>query len=175
MIRVTKLFVLIIFSFSTFNSLSAQNSGDIDLGGGITYGLDLEEIGIQAVSNYSLNDRVRVGADFIFWLSENENEFVDSFSSTLFEINGNIHYLFYTNGEFSIYAMGSLGLHYASVSIDDPSSGSDSSSETELGLGFGAGAEYNLGPVKIYVEPRFFISGFDQLALSAGFKVPLNR
>lgn len=173
--RVIILIISIFFVFSSWSTLTAQNSGDIDLGAGITYGFDLEEIGIQAVGTYSLNDKIRVGADFIYWLSENDNAFGASFSSTLFEINGNVHYLFINNDEFNIYAIGSLGLHYASVSIDVPGYGSESASDSELGLGFGAGAEYNLGPVKIYVEPRLFISGFDQFALSAGLKIPLNR
>lgn len=161
--------------FSAWSSLSAQNSNDISLGGGITYGLDLEEIGIQAVGTYSLNENIRVGADFIYWLTSDESFFGSSFSSTLFEINGNVHYLFYNENDIVIYALGSLGVHYASVSIDVPGFGSESDSDAELGLGFGAGAEYNLGPVSLYFEPRLFISGFDQFALSAGVRVPLNR
>ena len=173
--RVIILIISFFFVFSSWNTLTAQNSGDIDLGAGITYGFDLEEIGIQAVGTYTLNEKIRVGADFIYWLSENESAFGASFSSTLFEINGNVHYLFYNHNEFIIYALGSLGIHYANVSVDVPGFGSESASDSELGLGFGAGAEYDLGAVKLYVEPRFFISGFDQFALSAGFKIPLNR
>lgn len=173
--RVTLLIFSLFFILSLWSSLSAQNSNVISLGGGITYGFDLEEIGIQVVGTYSLNNNIRVGADFNYWLTDNESAFGSSFSTTLFEINGNVHYLFYNNDGLIFYAMGSLGLHYASVSIDIPVYGSESASDTELGIGFGAGAEYDLGPVKLYLEPRLFISGFDQFALSAGFRIPLNR
>lgn len=173
--RVTPIILSLLFVFSSLNNLSAQDKGDLSLGGGITYGFDLEEIGIQVLGIYTLNENIRLGADFIYWLTEDESFFGSSFSSTLFELNGNVHYLFYNKDEIIIYALGSLGIHYASVSVDIPGFGSESDSDTELGLGFGAGAEYNLGRVKLYVEPRFFISGFDQFALSAGLRVPLNR
>lgn len=173
--RVIILVISFLFVFSSINTLTAQNSGDLDLGAGITYGFDIEELGIQVIGTYALNNKIRVGADFIYWLSEDESVFGASYSSTLFEINGNVHYLFYNQDKFVIYAIGSLGIHYASVKVDVPGFGSESASDSELGLGFGAGFEYNLGPAKLYVEPRLFISGFDQLALSAGFKIPLNK
>lgn len=169
-----RVILLILLIFPAWSTLSAQDRGDLSFGGGITYGFDIEEIGIQAVGIYSLNNNIRVGADFNYWLSEDESIFGSSFSSTFFEINGNVHYLFYNNEELVIYGIGSIGIHYASISIDIQGLGSDSATDTELGLGLGAGAEYNLGPIKLYLEPRLFLSGFDQFTLSTGVRVPLN-
>lgn len=166
--RVPGLIMLLFFTISSWSTLSAQNSGGLTFGGGITYGFELEEVGIQATGTYAIHDNIRIGTDFIYWISDDDNAFGASISSTLFEINVNLHYLFYNNNNLIIYAIGSIGMHQANVSFDVPEVGSDSVSDTELGLAFGGGAEYDLGPIIFYLEPRFFISGFDQLAISAG-------
>lgn len=121
--RVTLLFLSLFFTIASWSNLRAQNSNEISFGGGVTYGVDFEEVGLQAVGTYSLSNKIRVGVDFIYWLTQNETAFGSSFSSTLFEINGNLHYLFYNSNDFVIYAIGTLGIHYASVSVDIPGFG----------------------------------------------------
>lgn len=149
---------------------NAQNNpGDIALGGGLSYGEKFSELGLQLGGYYVLNENMRVGGDFVYW-------FIDSptgISNTYFEINGNFHYLFYQENDITLYGLGSLGIHRASVSIDIPGFGSTSASDSELGLGIGAGGEYNLGAIKLYVEPRLFLTGFDQFGISFGVRYGL--
>jgi len=156
-------------------SLSQIASAQISVGGGLAYGTNIEEIGIQVGGTYVLNEEMRVGGDFIYWLTES-NEFADV---TFFEINANFNYIFFEEEDLVIYAIGTLGLHRASVDSNVDLGGFGgfdvSSSETELGLGVGAGLEYDLGSVLLYVEPRLFLSGFDQLSLAAGARIPINN
>ncbi len=163
-------FLCIFFMLLLFRpAVHAQdNPGDIFLGAGLSYGEKFEELGLQLGGYYILNENMRVGGDFTYW-------FIDSptgFSNTYFELNGNFHYLFYNENDISLYGIGSLGLHYASwewTFLGDTVSDSD----TEIGLGLGAGAEYNLGAVKLYAEPRLFLTGFDQFCISIGVRYGL--
>src|SRR5690625_1984766 len=164
-----------ILSLGLFTVSQAQ----ISVGGGLAYGLDIEELGIQASGTYVLNEDMRLGADIIYWLTPSES-FPGGveFSTTMFEINANYNYIFYNENDVMFYALGTLGIHYAKVSWDGPSgsewSGRASGSDTELGLGIGAGVEYNLGSIKLYAEPRLFLSGFEQFSLAAGLRIPIN-
>lgn len=157
-----------ILSLGLFTVSQAQ----ISVGGGLAYGLDIEEIGIQASGTYVLNEDMRLGADIVYWLTPSEH----NFNFTMLEINANYNYIFHNENDLMFYALGTLGIHYAKVSYDGPGSGAlgNLGSDTELGLGVGAGMEYNLGSVKLYAEPRIFLSGFDQFALAAGLRIPIN-
>lgn len=147
-------------------ALAQGTEGDIAIGAGIAYGTDIEEIGLQASGTYVLNEDMRVGGDIIYWLTDDS----DFASTTFVEVNANFNYIFHKQEDLIIYALGTLGIHYGKVDIEGISNGS---SDTELGLGVGAGLEYDLGGVVLYVEPRLFLSGFDQLSLAAGVRFPI--
>lgn len=165
----------LVFAMLLTTAFSTTAVAQISIGGGLTYGTDIEEIGIQVGGTYVLNENMRLGADIIYWLIGSESFFGESISYTFLEINANFNYIFYNENDLILYGLGTLGIHYAKVSFDfDDDFFAGSGSDTELGLGIGAGLEYNLGGVKLYVEPRFFLSGFDQLALAAGVRVPIN-
>ncbi|MEX0944713.1 MAG: outer membrane beta-barrel protein [Balneolaceae bacterium] len=165
--KLTNLLLATLFA-CTFNQLAiAQEAGDISVGAGAVYGFDMEEVGIQAVGIYTLNENMRVGADFIYWLTD--AEFGDY---TAFEINGNFHYIFYNENDLLLYGLGSLGLHYVSYSFN-MFGFSEDVTDSELGLGVGAGLEYSIGNLKLYTEPRLFLSGIDQFAISAGLRLPI--
>ncbi len=160
-----------ILSVSLYTNASAQMS----IGGGVVYGFDIEDIGIQASGMYKLSPEMRLGGDIIYWLIGDETFFGETWSTTFVEVNANFNYIFYDENDLSIYGLGTLGIHYASFSFDYSFNGFDESgseSDTELGLGLGVGFEYNLGGVVLYSEPRIFLSGFDQFALSAGLRIP---
>ncbi len=165
----------LVFAMLLTTAFSTTAVAQISIGGGLAYGTDIEEIGIQVGGTYVLNENMRLGADIIYWLIGSESFFGESISYTFLEINANFNYIFYNENDLMLYGLGTLGIHYAKVSFDfDDDFFAGSGSDTELGLGIGAGLEYNLGGVKLYVEPRFFLSGFDQLSLAAGVRVPIN-
>src|SRR5690625_1217639 len=73
-----------ILSLGLFTVSQAQSS----VGGGLAYGLDVEELGIQASGTYVLNEDMRLGADIIYWLTPSESFPVGAdFSTTMFDIN----------------------------------------------------------------------------------------
>ncbi|TVQ05597.1 MAG: hypothetical protein EA359_02770 [Balneolaceae bacterium] len=162
------------FAFLLTAVFSSSAIAQISIGGGLTYGTDIEDIGIQVGGTYELNENMRLGADIVYWLIGSDSFFGETISYTFLEVNANFNYIFYNENDLIVYGLGTLGIHYAKVSFDfGDELFSGSGSDTELGLGIGAGLEYNLGGVKLYFEPRFFLSGFDQLQLAAGVRIPI--
>jgi hypothetical protein len=148
---------------------NAQNNpGDITLGGGLSYGEKISELGLQLGGYYVLNEDMRVGGDFIYWLVDSPS----GVSNTFLELNGNFHYLFYQENDITLYGIGSLGFHYSSVEFTFFGA-TISDSNTDLALGLGAGGEYNLGAIKLYAEPRLFLTGYDQFQISFGVRYTL--
>jgi hypothetical protein len=145
-------------------SIQAQNSAGI----GLAYGADFEEMGLQLSGGYTLNEKMRVGADLIYYFIGDVDFGSTTLKTTALEFNGNFNYVFYNENKIEAYGIASLGLHYTSISI-----GGNSNSDSEIGLGVGVGAQYDLGKVKLYVEPRYFLSGFDQLNIGFGVRMGL--
>lgn len=140
----------------------AQN--DFKIGAGVAYGLEVEAIGVQAGALYGFSDQLRGAADLSFY-------FPDSPSGgdyTFWEINANLHYLFVAQESTSFYAL--AGLNYATQKI---SGGGMSFSSSEAGLNVGAGAEFGMGFGDFYVEGKYALSTYDQLALAAGLRFGL--
>jgi len=139
--------------------------GQIAVNAGLTYGFDIEDIGLRGGVTYFINENMRAGGDITYWLIGDESFFGESISFTYLEINGNFNYIFYNQDDLLLYGIGALGIHLARVSI-----AGESDSDSELGLGLGAGAEYNLGGLSIFAEPKLFLSGFDQLKFNVGVR-----
>ena len=119
----------------------AQEEGGITVGGGIAYGFDMEEVGIQANGYYTLNENMRVGADFLYWFTDDA-----SVDLTSWELNGNFHYMFFNDNNLILYGLGSVGYHYVEASFELFGE-TISDSDSEIGFGVGAGIEYDLGSV----------------------------
>jgi opacity protein-like surface antigen len=160
--------------FAAFISLAFSNiaTAQISVGGGLAFGTEVEELGIQAGGVYTINEEFRAGADFIYYLTGDDSGFGDNF--TWWEFNANGHYLFVTEEDLIVYALG--GLNFASFSYDFPEfqGFGGNVSETEIGLNVGAGLEYGLGFADLYAELKYALSSADQLVLSAGLRFPIN-
>jgi len=100
-----------------------------------------------------------VGFDGTFYLPEKNTVGGSDFTSTFFELNANAHYPVSNMSSGSLYALG--GLQYAHASVETPFGDASSS---DLGLNLGAGLNFG----KLFVEAKYGIGGFEQLALSAG-------
>lgn len=151
------------------NAQGTYNSGQLAINAGISYGFDMEELGLRAGATYFLNDKMRVGGDLTYWLLES----YAGFDQTALEINGNFNYIFYDNNDLMFYGIGTLGIHYVKVSFDMGEFGSGDTSDSELGFGLGIGGEYNLGAVALFAEQKFMLAGFDQPKFNLGVRIYL--
>lgn len=157
--------------FSNVNLYAQGAEGDIQIGGGLGYGTEIESLGIQAGGVYTINDQFRGALDLIYYFPN------DSFGYdfTWFEINANGHYLFLSEDDIVVYGL--AGLNIATLKFDYPENqffGGGSVSESEVGINIGAGIEYNLGGLNLYGEAKYALSSADQLVISGGVRIPIN-
>ncbi len=169
-LSITVLLFLSFFFFlrSTANAQASFEPGQLGINAGISYGTDLKEPGIRAGLTYFIAERARIGADITYWVIEDKWVMEEEISSTGLEFNANLHFLFARGRNLVFYAIGAGGLHYTSVSGQIPEL---DTSDAEFGIGFGAGAEFNIGFLSFFAEPKLFFSGFDQLKLNGGVRL----
>lgn len=150
--KTLKVLVLLLLVSSFAVNLPA--AGKMNAQVGMAYGFDVEEPGLQLGLGYYFTPQIKGGFDFIYWFLG-----VDGVSMMEFNFTGN--YYFVSGQSMNFYALAVLGYHRMS---------SDFGSDGEMALGLGGGVEFNMGAMDIYVEPRLFLSGFDQFALNAGVR-----
>ena len=161
----TATFVFLLLFAATSNVQAQDEESDIFLGGGLSYGEKISELGLQFGGYYVYDEDFRFGGDFVYWLVDSPS----GVSVNYLEFNGNVHYLFYQEDEITLYGIGSLGIHRISSSTETDM-GDFSYSDTDLALGIGAGGEYSLDAIKIFAEPRLFLTGIDQFGITFGVR-----
>lgn len=154
--KTLKVLVLLLLVSSFAVHLPA--AGKMNAQAGMAYGFDVEEPGLQLGLGYYFTPQIKGGFDFIYW-------FIGVEGMSMMEFNFTGNYYFVSGQSMNFYALAALGYHHASIDI-----GGFSSSDGEVAFGLGGGVEFNLGAMDIYVEPRLFLSGFDQFALNAGIR-----
>lgn len=159
-----KIALLIVFPaiFAFSSSAIAQNmKGDMGVGLGVAYGFDLEEMGVNVNFNYSFTNEIRSAVDFTYYLAESE--------FTIWEANLNAHYMLVNDQALRLYAL--AGVQYYKFEFEFEFFGAKIAAEDDgIGFNIGAGVEYDLGGVVLFAEPKFTVSGLEQLNLTAGIR-----
>lgn len=143
----------LLFSATTSH---AQSS----LGIGLTYGAEVEAVGLDGRFYYDLNKKphMRIAAGLSYYFVEDPLSF--------FTIDGNFHYgIADFSGGFA-YAIGGLQIAISGVKGFD--------SNNDLGLNLGAGAEFKVPFGGIPVEVKYVVGNADQLILSGGLRFSMN-
>lgn len=147
----------------SFSNVSAKSSTMV--GGGIGYGLDIEELAIQAGAVFDLDLPVNIAPDFKYYLVGDTGPV----SLSMWELNVNAHYNFNKSKSTTFY--GIAGLQYANIStsvdLGPFFGGSTSSSSGEIGLNIGAGANFDLGGFNLMPEIKYTLGGTEQLHIGA--------
>jgi hypothetical protein len=178
-------------SFTTWRMLSAvflllgvvaliptTASAQLWFGGGLVYGAEIENLGIQANGHLVVNEenKLRIGADVTFFFPEKATAAGIEVKTNLFAINVNGHYMLVNAELLVLYAIGGLNLSFVTFDVDGPASELvflNNGSETELGLNIGGGVEYEVPFGRIFGELKYVLGGFDQLEIAAGVRIPV--
>jgi len=160
----TLFLVLCLFGFA--DAVHAQ----FRLGPLVAFGTDTD-LGLGAKAKFDLNDQFKISPSFVFLASNSENTALGKVSSTVFEINGDVHYAFSDNGNVMFYGLGGLNLVVASGKFFG-----ESFSDTDIGLNLGAGGEYVIADkFNAFTEAKFGLGGAEQLLISAGIYFTLGE
>ncbi len=147
----------------TLNMNSYAQEGRIQVGPGLAYGGEAENLGISVDGYYTINEEFRAGAAFTYFFPKND---VNQYA---FDLNGN--YIFHNEEELMAYAIAGLNIfswNYDIEGVDD--------SDSELGLNLGAGIEYALDFGNLFGELKFAGIGgdADQIVLGAGVRFDIQ-
>lgn len=175
----------IILTLTFLSILFFQNVyAQLEVGGGIAFGTEIEQPGINFRGYYSLSDQplgpgyVRFGPGFTFFLPRKYTTTwfgtTTETTSTWFEINLDGNYVF---GENQIKGYGLFGFNIGTISYKFEQTGavvsSSSDSDTELGVNLGVGGMYELDNLSIFGEFKYIAGNFDQGVLAVGVLVKL--
>ena len=153
-----KVFYLVIaFVFAGFMTQTA--SAQMSVGAGLSYGTEIEELGINIRFNYGFTEKIEGTANVTFWLVGEEGI---NFTT----INLDAHYYFLDNEKFNVYGIGGLNIARTKIEFLGVSA-----SDSEYGLNVGAGIDLGLSDaLGFFGEVKYVIGDADQLALTAGVK-----
>lgn len=153
---------------------------DLKAGGGLVYGTEIENLGLQINGYYRLpmNDQIFAGADLTYFLPDTESFSGGESSFRIIALNFNGQYHFFQDESLGAYGL--AGINYAmlrsSADYDDANNQFDySDTNSEIGLNLGGGVEYQVDFGMIYGELKFVLSDFDQLVIGAGVRIPIER
>ena len=152
--------------------LGATYSGlaQISIGGSLTYGSDIENIGLNANAVYPVNENIRVAGDVSYYFPKKYG----SSDLTWWEINANGHYRLTQDSDLYVYGLAGLNYSVVSVKYEENSLFSgERDSEGDIGLNLGGGAEYGVGAIVTFTEMKYIIRNA-QFAVAAGIRVPVN-
>ena len=137
---------------------SARAEG-ISAGGGLAYGSEVEELGIQLNGYYDLAPHVenlRLGGAFTYYFADDP--------VTYWELDLNGQYVFVRPDQFLFYGFG--GLNFSHVEVD---LGFAQQSDTKVGLNLGIGGEFSVAEqVGLFVDLKYVVSDFDQAVIAFG-------
>ncbi len=147
-----------LFFASNIRAESIYSDKQAGINASMSYGFEMEEIGIRGGINYFLKENMRLGGDFTYWLRKTRVRM----DRTAMEINLYSHYIFLEHNDLMIYGTGNLGIHYERLSRNG-----FSESSREVGIALGVGGEYNLGPVSVFAEQKFLF--YNKFSLGVRF------
>ena len=132
----------------------------IQLGPGVSYPFEVEEIGIMVKAVIPVTDKIDISPSFTYYLTAD--------GLTAWSLDGDGHYHFGESEKVGFYGLAGINFFHVGVDLDIPILGFATSS-TEVGLNVGAGLEFRISEkLELFGEVKYTISDFDQLSISAG-------
>lgn len=155
---------LLLFTGLLTQQVQAQDnaSSNVRFGAGLVYGDRFEEAGFTINALIGLDDKLSIQPGFIYYFMGN--------NFTFWELNGDVHYGFYTTDKVNVYALG--GLSFVHYGFDRVAGGQIvNDSDEGLGINLGIGSDFAIdGKVLPFAELKYTLGDYNQLVLSAGVR-----
>ena len=148
--------LIVLFSMMFFIMGSAFAQKGIQAGGvHLTYGTEIESLGIGVKYQYNFTDNLRFEPSVNYFF---ENNGVD-----MFDLNANVHYLCPMASNIRVYPL-------AGLTFSSRDAGKSFDNVTRLGVNLGGGAEMDItDQLMLNFELKYqFVSDLDQAVFSVG-------
>lgn len=168
---VKKLVLVTIFGLSATGAFA-----QFSVAGGLSFGTEIENLGLFARGAYDITDQIRGNATLNFFFGESAGESgIAEVKTSLWTINLDGHYLFLEDN-VNVYGLAGINLSNVRVKFEDGTGiiGDFTETNTEFGLNVGGGVEFPLETIRPFAEVKYVISDFDQLVIMAGVRYPIN-
>lgn len=169
---------LLVFGLILISSVSAQSFKEkIAFGGGLSYGTEIENIGINIRGLYEVTEEIHGLMNFIFFFPKKEDFGVFEYKWNLWELNFDGHYNFKLSDKFSAYGLAGINISSWRAKWEGdygyPYGGyyEDSNTETKIGFNIGGGAAYNFTEaLSGFGEIKYILidSNYDQAVFTFG-------
>lgn len=154
-----KLFGL--FILMVLVSLSSQAQ---DLRLGMTYGGQIEKLGLQIGGQYGITNEIDLAAGLSWFFPDETSGGGVDVRSNFWMIDVDGHYNFDMGSGLRLYPLAGVNFTTARVKIN-----SNSSSNSEIGLNIGGGAAFQLSdPLAAFAEIKYILGDADQAVFGFG-------
>lgn len=153
-------FIVLFFAIS---SIYAQG---IKVGGGLSYGNEINNIGLRADGVYSFNKDWSAALSATYYLPKNDLSW--------FIVDANAQYNFVKQDNLIVYGLAGLNMTMWNFSADLGPFGKVETSGTDTGINVGAGARKNVGKIELFGEVKYVLSGAEFFSIGAGILFPIN-
>ncbi len=156
------------FFIGLFLLTSQATFAQFSAGAGLSFGSEVEQLGIFARGQYDFTEQIRAALTINFFFPETEEVSVIETRSQVTTINADGHYIFLDQDPFKVYGL--LGLNFAIANAEVSGPGFDEDdSESELGVNLGVGGQYFVNETfSPFAEIKYVIGEADQLVIMAG-------
>lgn len=167
----------LVFIFLLMMAPLAQAQVGIEVGAGLIYGTEVEQVGLNARGGFRFgNWRVAPGINFFF--PQNDDFFGGDLKTTVWSINIDGNYVFEPGGIVGVYPL--VGLNFTTVRVKSSSDNGGlfdetTVSDTEVGVNIGAGVEFDVKVIKPFLEFKYVIGNFDQAVFTGGVKFGIGK
>lgn len=147
----------------------SYTNAQLQLGGGLGYGTQIESVGITVKGNYPFNEQWEGSGSFGYFFPNTGTEFLEL---RYWELNADGHYIVKSTEKYTFYPL--AGLNIAGISWDYENLPSTpfiptDNSDTEIGLNIGVGGTLIFSEsLSGYAEIKYTLSGYDQLIANVG-------
>lgn len=132
--------------------------GQARVGGGLSYGTEIEEMGLNITGEFFLKDKIALTPEINYFFTDND--------FTFWTFNADVHYYFNKSSQASFYGL--AGLNFANIS-------NGNNSNSELGLNLGVGVNFEIGKsFTPFTQFKLVTGDADQAVLSFGLRFDIN-
>jgi len=147
------------------------------VGGGLAYGSEIENIGIDITGQYFIKAPLAIEVSFTYYLPKDFGDSSSDFKIKWSELNANVNYYFKVNGNIKPYGLGGLNMSFLTIptfnigSIFSGGNGFENKTQSKVGLNIGGGADFDLGKnYTPFAQLKYVIGDADQLQILAGVR-----